>query len=389
MSFSQLFPLKDTTLYSLYPTLNAGIDPILDLSKPNNYNADRFLIQFDQGEIINTITQNIIPTITGSESWKAYLRVYVTEAESLPTNLPILCDAVYSSWDMGTGRFGNIPTTKNGASWLGPKQNSFWQFDGVISTGSYSSGSFGGGDWYVGYTNQSYLYVSSSYLLNNYIKEPAIFNGSTLSQSITYYTPQDIYLDVTNIVKGWYDNLINNNGFILRVSESIENNPNYTYQLSYFSRDTNTIYPPSLLFYWNSQKYYPNTQSILQSDTFNVSLGNNGGTFQSGENVKFRVYSREKYPPRTFVTQSLYTYNKTLPPSSWYQIIDIDTNEAVIPFNHPGTLLNADLTSSYFNLNTSVLEPERYYTVQIKTEINGNTFIETNNNMQFKTRQVV
>jgi hypothetical protein len=362
MSFSQLFPLKDATIYSEYPSLNTGIDPILDLSKPDNYNADRFLIQFDQGEILNTINQNIIPTITGSESWKAYLRIYATEVEGLPTELPVICNAVSENWDMGTGRFGNIPMTKNGVSWLGPKTSSFWSFNGTTTTGSYLSGSVGGGSWYVGYKSE---------------------------QSINYYTPQDLYLDVTNIVNEWYDGTINNNGFILRVSESVENNSNYQYKLSYFSRDTNTIYPPSLLFFWNSQRFYPDTSSILKSDTFNVALGNNGGTFQSGENVRFRVYSREKYPPRTFVTQSLYTYNKTLPSSSWYQIIDVDTNEAIIPFNNPGTLLNADLTSSYFNLNTSVLEPERYYTVQIKTEIEGNTFIESNDNMKFKTRQVV
>ena len=56
MSFSQLFPLKDTTLYSQYPTMNAGLDEILELSKPTSYDADRILIEFDEEEIASTLS---------------------------------------------------------------------------------------------------------------------------------------------------------------------------------------------------------------------------------------------------------------------------------------------------------------------------------------------
>ena len=60
-------------------------------------------------------------------------------------------------------------------------------------------------------------------------------------------------INVTSIVSQWSSSLIPNNGFILRVSESVENNPNYQYILDYFCRDTNTIYPPSLFFYWKKK----------------------------------------------------------------------------------------------------------------------------------------
>ena len=355
MSFSQLFPLKDATLSSQDVTLNTGLDPVLELTKPTDDNSSRIVIQFDQGEIVNTLT-NVTP------GWKAYLRLYASEVESLPTNIPILCDPVYNEWDQGTGRFGNLPITINGVSWLGPKTGSFWSELSGVSTSSYKSGSFGGGSWYTGYTS---------------------------TQSISQYTSQDLFLDVTDQVSAWGNNIINNNGFILRVTESVEFNEGYQYQLNYFGRDTNTIYPPSLLFYWDNQIYNTGSSEVLLSDEYNIAIGNNNNVFQSGDNVKIRVYSREKFPPRIFVTQSLYTYNKILPSSSIYQIIDVDTNDVIIPFNNPGTLLNADPTSSYFNLNTSYLEPERYYTIQIKTEVNGSTLVTTNNNMMFKTRQVV
>jgi hypothetical protein len=361
MSFSQLFPLKDATLSNQYPVMNTGLDPILELSKPTDSNPSRIVIQFDQGEIENTLN-SISSSIRSGSNFQSYLRLYASEVESLPAVIPVLCNPISLDWDQGTGRFGNIPQTQNGVSWTGPKVGQLWTTSSGISTSSYASGSFGGGSWYTGYTT---------------------------SQSISQYTPQDLYINVTDSIQAWVSGTINNNGFILRVSESIELSEDYKYQLNYFGRDTNTIYPPTLLFYWDSHVYNPESSSILVSDEFNVALGNNNNTFQSEEIVKLRVYSREKFPPRTFVTQSLYTYNKILPETSYYQIIDIDTNESIIPFNNPGTQLSADSTSSYFHLNMNYLEPERYYTVQIKTEMGSSSLISTNNNMMFKTRQVV
>jgi len=362
MGFSQLFPLKDATIYSDNPQQNTGLDEIIEFTKSNGENAARILIQFDQNEISNIINNNIIPTITGSGGWKSYLRIYASQVESLPTQVTIACDPTSQEWDQGTGKRYILPITTDGVSWTGPKTGSLWSFNGTTTTGSYLSGSTGGGSWYTGYTT---------------------------SQSINQYTNQDLYLDVTDTITNWNTSTIDNNGFILRVTESVEQNSNYIYHLSYFSRDTNTIYPPSLMFYWNSQEYYPNTSSLLTNEVFDISLENNDGIFQAGEDVLFRVYARETYPARTFVTQSLYTYNKTLPSSSWYQIVDVDTNEIIVPFNDLGTLLNADVTSSYFTFNMDGLEPERYYNFQIKTKINNRTYIKTGNNSMFKVQQKV
>ena len=69
--FSQLFPSKDATLYSLYPTVNTGLDPILEFTKPDQYNASRILIQFDQTEIMGVLS-DIANTPAASGSWAAY-----------------------------------------------------------------------------------------------------------------------------------------------------------------------------------------------------------------------------------------------------------------------------------------------------------------------------
>ena len=56
MAVYKLFPLQDATLYSFYPYMNTGIDPIIEVGNINvNINplpqVFRYLVEFDQDEI--------------------------------------------------------------------------------------------------------------------------------------------------------------------------------------------------------------------------------------------------------------------------------------------------------------------------------------------------
>jgi hypothetical protein len=53
----------------------------------------------------------------------------------------------------------------------------------------------------------------------------------------------------------------------------------------------------------------------------------------------------------------------------------LDTNEFVINFDTQYTQISSDSRGNYFDIYMSGLEPERYYKVLIKTEINGSTLI--------------
>lgn len=177
----------------------------------------------------------------------------------------------------------------------------------------------------------------------------------------------------------------------MRVSESVEFDPSTQYHLSYFSRDTNTIYPPSLFIFWDDSVYNPSTSTgnqLLTSQNFDVTLGNNNGIYYAEDNVQIQVFARDRYPQRQFVTSSLYVWNKLLPSQSFYQIVDVDTNDVIIPFNDPGTLISTT-SNSYFQLDMNQLEPERYYQVQVKTKIDGSTYIKATDSMTFKVSQTV
>jgi hypothetical protein len=49
----------------------------------------------------------------------------------------------------------------------------------------------------------------------------------------------------------------------------------------------------------------------------------------------------------------------------------LDTNEYVVDFDTQFTQISADVSSSYFDVYMNGLEPERYYAILIKTDIDG------------------
>jgi len=362
MGVYKIFPSQDTTIYTDYNTLNAGLDAILDLSKnaPFSYpssSTSRILIQFDNDDINEALSKT-----TGS--WTASLKLYNSTVEGIPTNFDILVNPIYESWDMGTGRFNNVPETDDGASWIyrSANQTNAWTFTGLPSgvTSSFYSLNPGGANWYT----------------------------ASVSQSFSYFSTKDINVNVTQFVQFWSSSFITNNGLIIHNTGSIEFDPNYKYTFTFFSRDTNTIYPPCLEFKWNDSTFSPGSTPLISDENINIAIANNKNIFYDTEYVKFKVYAREKYPQRVYSSTALTKYNKILPSSSYYSIIDLQSNLKIIDFDTTATKLSADSESSYFRLYMNGLEPDRYYKIQIKSIIDGGTYIY-DDDYYFKISQTV
>ena len=365
MGVYKIFPSQDTTIYTDYNTLNAGLDAILDLSKKLSINTPssstaRILIQFDNDDISDVIAKSGV-------NYTASLKLYNANVDGIPTNFNIEINPIYESWDMGTGRFNNIPETDDGCSWKYRNANQInaWTISS-LPTGVTSS-------FYVGNTGGAAWYTSSGY---------------TKSQTFNYFSSKDINVDVTSIVAAWTASVISNNGFIIRNTSSIEFDVNYKYIFDFFSRDTNTIYPPCLEFKWNDSTFITGSSTVVNNNNILVSLSNNKNIFYENEYAKLRVYVKDRYPVRSFVTSSLYANNKLLPTSSYYSIIDLQSNLKVIDFDNVATKLSADPTSSFFMLYMNGLEPDRYYKVQIKSQIDGGIYIY-DDDFYFKINQTV
>ena len=284
---------------------------------------------------------------------------------------------VSGSWGMGSGKFSNSPQTTDGASWE-------WRtYSGSAGTGAekwqvvepynaYATASFesaaneGGGNWYTG----------------SNLELPV-----TQSRIFSYGFGVDLSVDVTNTIKTWYTNSLvdntkgfTNDGFLVKQSSSKEfvNSQATTATFRYFSIDTNTIYPPLLDLKWEDWYYNTGSSTNLTLNTPEafMSVYNNNGTYYSESIERFRIAAIPKYPDIVFQTSSLYTTNFYLhSSSSLYAIKDTDTNEFVIPFDETYTKISADSTSSYFDVYMNGLEPERYYTILIKTVVDGTTHV--------------
>jgi hypothetical protein len=372
MAIFRIYPTKDTTLYSAYPNLNSGLDEIIEASTTSvgeygpNPQAARTLIQYSSTEI-NDVLNN---KISGS-TFNTYLNLYHAQISGLYGDSSIEVYPVYGNWNMGTGKYRNKPVTTNGASWVwsdysGSTQWLTSSFPPFVTASFSGSTTNGGGTWYTG---------SSDGLV------------TTSTQSFSYYSDLDISVDVTNIVKAWYSSSIPNNGFIIKQPSSKEFLDNQVIQteLKYFSTDTHTIYPPNLEFRWRDYTFNTGSSSttIITTDQLAISNPNNVGVFYSGSVQRFRLNVRPQYPTRVFQTSSFYTTNYYLPTASYYAIKDLQTNEYIINFDNNYTQISADDQTSYFDIYMSGLQPERYYTVLVKTTVGGSTIIY-DQNINFK-----
>lgn len=360
MAVYKLFPEKDATLYSLYPTANTGIDEIIEATITPSANqvlvttpqASRFVIQFSQQELLN-LSESFLSTPT---TFSASLRTFAANVTNINQTTILDVFAVTGSWNNGTGKYGDIPATTNGVSWL------YRSADGINPwitssfpagvTGSFVQDSRGGGNWL---TNSLYHQ----------------------SQSFEYSNPVDVNVDVTRTVQGWLNQSISNDGFLLKQRTEFIDSSSYAAILKFFSIDTNTIYPPCLEFKWRDYIFATgsSTNPIIDQDNIYISLQNNQGVFKQGSVNKFRLNVRPKFPTRVFQVAPLYTNNYYLPTASYYAIQDVDTNEYIVDFDNTFTQVSADDHSSYFTLYLNGFEPERYYKVLIKTQVAGNTYI--------------
>jgi len=113
-------------------------------------------------------------------------------------------------------------------------------------------------------------------------------------------------------------------------------------------------------------------ETLSKPEAF-ISTYNNDGVYFSESVQRFRIAAVPQYPPKVFQTQSGYLNNFLLPKTSYYAVKDSETNEYVINFDDTYTQVSADTTSSYFDIYMGGLEPERYYTILLKTTIDGTT----------------
>ena len=378
MAVYKIFPEKDAFIWSEQQIQNMGRDEILEVSTyndpslvDNNINeipsVTRALVKFPTSQINQVI--DLVDQDNAFTQLTASFQLFLANASNLPQSYTLLCNAVSESWEMGTGRLADRPRTTNGVSWTYAQSSAsgdVWQTSSFQANVTASDNGIqrGGGNWFI---------VPSA------------------SQTFTYTSDKDTNFNVTQIVKYWHSHSIHgalpesfgNQGFIVRYTGSQEFNTASIQQLSFFSMDTHTIYPPTLEFKWPDYVFNTGSSPIVNNNQFITTIGNLQEEMPENSVYRFNVYSRDQYPPRSFQTQSVYLNTKLLPTNSYWSLVDVNTGEVIVGFDDC-TRLSSNPEYNYFDVYMNGLEPERYYQILIKTQIGKQEIIIDNPSYYFK-----
>lgn len=359
MAILKIFPEKDTTIYSSYPEKNAGMDSILELNNDyfyrgdNGLNPSRILIKFNTDEI-----RQAVNNIVNSSSFEFTLNLYTACNKSIPENYSIVANPIYQYWEQGEESFmSNNYSRSKGSNWVNRINYTSWSLSGLPAgvTSSYNN-ILGGGNWY---------------------------SDIECSQSFATNDMKDISMNVTPIINQFISNSIQNEGIILRVGNDYEFNNNYRYSFKFFSKDTHTIYPPHLELKWDDSIYQSGSKTPVSYESSPVlSISNNLGTFSSGDKYRFIITGRDRFPNRSFSTQSVYTETKILPETSYWCIKDSNTKEVVIDFDNNFTKISCNGIYNYFDIYMGSLQPNRYYDIILKVKYD-NGFVKEYDGFKF------
>jgi len=377
MAYYFIFPEKDATIYS-HPDrtkLNTGHDEILEIVKEKGstdqqYYPSRILIKFKNEEIKTTISEKIGSSTFNNGTSEVALQLLSSEHKNLETTLNLEAFAISQSWNEGTGRFSNLPTSSNGCSWINrdndtSKTQWLTASFAAATTGSITAFNItkGGGVWYTGSAFQGSQQFLNSDSLDTNINVTSIVQkfSASLFASSTYPTG------------------INNHGFLIKQPDSVEQDISSSFgEMKYFSVDTHTIFPPRLVFKWDDSSHSKQS-SAKQNGDLNVSLYRNKEEYNKNDEATFRIHVRDKYPTRQFTSSSNYLTPGYFTTASYYSIRDAHTEEEIIPFDNNFTKLSADSEGMFFKIFMNGLQPERYYRVLFKHINNEGTMVYDNN----------
>jgi len=337
----------DASIYLQQPDQNAGRDEILEVGKlyyGSTKDIARALIKFDTGSL-----KSEIQTI-GTGSWNVFLVLHSANSSEIPLEYSIYANAVSQSWTMGTGtKFDNITT--DGVSWKYRNGTTKWQENTIAGTAVFVTGTTGsanaeGGTWYItGSATQSYN-----------------------------YQPDDVRMDVTNIIKLWISGSITNNGIVIHHSLDAENDTFDYGLLKFFSKETNTIYEPKLEIVWDDSSFVTgsltNVTGSISDDDYKVVVKNLKTKYESNSVVKIRVKGRDRYPLKDFGTSFEYDQTKYLPRTTYYQLEDYKTGEIIFPFGEY-TKVSCDSKGNYFKMDLGTLPINRTYKLKLKIVEDG------------------
>jgi len=316
---------QDASIYEAYPTVNSGFDEILEVGK-----AMRDLTNEPARALIKFEMPDDVPI-----SASVFLNLRLAHAENLSTDETMWVYPMSSSWVEGSGYFYQQQyNAEDGATWNSPDSGSDWAVDG--------------GDW---------LSTPSS------------------SVSLNRFPLGDLRIDVTDIVQGWISSSdYPNHGFMVKLDTTAEDRPTNDARLAFFSKQTHTIYQPTLEFCWSDQSIESGSLTVMPSTIVEIAPTNLPSYYSKGEVRKLYFNVRDKFPRKSYDGLQRFRNMYYLPLDTQVEIRDAQSGMVVIAFDQYSTL-DTDTSGSYFLVDTTPMERYRFYNIRLKISVDGETML--------------
>jgi hypothetical protein len=331
------FPTQDASIYQEFISRETGLDEILEVGKNElGTKSIRSLIQFD----IDTISASIANG-TISQNSVFDLKLFVANGERLLRNQVVQLMPISESWIEGQGYYyQDMLEESQGPTWVYRYSGSLWGSSGSTFSGSPTS-------------------------------------SATLTTPLT-----DVTFDVTSMILNWVSGTITNNGFLVRFPTGSEVDSYNKGKISFFSKDTHTVFSPTLIAKWDDSSRNTSSMSASVSSGLIVYPSNLRPLYNPNEVVRVDLVARKQYPLKTFSSTFVEWNNSYLPSSSYYSIVDLKSNEVIVPFDDYSKI-SVDADGNYFNFRVQKMYPRRYYKLMIKVISGGYTY-EFDNNYYFR-----
>lgn len=325
---------QDSSIYERYPTRNTGLDEILEVGKlvksldgSGMYASAsvRSLLQFDVS------TSSPYPATA-----KYYLNLHIANAQNVDRYQKLEIHLVSQSWTEGSGYFyQDVKNVEDGVTWRQKETSVSW--------------SNAGGDF-----------------------------TSTLTSSYTFNTvpfDNNIRIDVTNLVSPVVSgsNITPWNGFLIKYPTSDEIDSANTGNIKFFSGNTHTVYEPKLEIVWIDQTFSTGSLKPVRSNNVSISPKNLKEAYTSGEIDKVYLIVRDPYPDKRFDATQRYRNQYYLPSQSFFRIKDTVSDVYIQKFDQYSAI-SCDPTGSYFVLDTTGLDINRYYEIDLKIQSSSLVF---------------
>jgi hypothetical protein len=297
----------DATLYEAYPTVNTGLDEILEFGKLRSSSA-----ALPTGEVVSILKFDTSGHTTWPVTASVFLNLKIANATELSRNQTILVYPYTGSWEEGSGYFLQQPyNVQNGIVWNN---------------------------------------ISASF------RQP-----TPVSTTINTFPLQDISIDVSS-----FRSLITSQsltGFVIALpSQDIASG---SANIKVFSSQTHTVYEPTLTVKWDDQVFTTGSLKTLPVGEVEIAFRNIKQHYVYGSKQLVNLVVRDKYPLHGFNATARYDTKYFLPRTTYFRIRDVAADTLINDFSD-GEKISCANNSNYFMLDTTPLYKGRYYKVEFK-----------------------